>query len=515
MRDLTLGDARVTAYMLVGVNLTPDILLLDRSERLFAVTESPSVTVRAGYEKFSDRLIALAREFEVERLERIQHDTAHHFDKPLRIDNVRVFDPVTKSLQDAQSVVVFRGRIGSVRPYEPNAEAKDEYVIDGKGATLVPGLNDMHSHNFNWQGLFYLAAGVTNVRDMGNDNEELLAMTAKIDAGLMPGPRMVRAGFLEGRSPYSARYGFIPETLPEALKYVDWYADHGYRQIKIYNSMTPDWVAPIAKLAHARGLRVSGHVPAFMSPDRAIRDGYDEINHLNQLALGWVLGPKDDTRTPLRLTALGERMHSLSLDDPKLRATLALMKEHRTALDPTLVIIERLMLSRAGRVNEGDQPYIEHVPIGYQRYRKRSFVDFKTPELDREYVDSFQRLMEILKLLHDEGIRLLPGTDDGTGFTVHRELELYVKAGIPAGDVLSMATLGCAQYLGHGDELGSIEPGKRADFLMIDGNPLEDMRAIRRAHLVMKDGTLYFPAELYSAVGITPFADAPQVKAPQ
>jgi Amidohydrolase family len=512
MRDLKVGDAKVTAYLLVGIDLTPDVLLLDSSQKLFAVTEAPEVTIRAGYEKHADELLALARSVETERLEAIQRDTAHRYEKPLRIRNVRLFDPVTQKLTEPKSVVVFGRRIASVSTYQPDEAVKGEYVVDGRGGTLVPGLHDMHSHNTGWKALFYVAAGVTNVRDMGNDNEELLELTKRIDTGFTPGPRIIRAGFLEGRSPYSARYGFIPETLPDALSDVRWYADHGYVQIKIYNSMTPDWVAPIAAEAHRLGLRVSGHVPAFMSPDRAIRDGYDEINHLNQLALGWVLDPTDDTRTPLRLTALGDRMHKLSLSDPRLRATVDLMKQHHTALDPTMVIIERLMLSRAGQVQEGDAPYLDHMPIGYQRYRKRSFVDFKSPEHSQAYVDSFERLMQILKLLHDEGIRLLPGTDDGTGFTVHRELELYVKAGMSSADVLTMATLGCAQYLGEDQTLGSITPGKLADFMLIDGDPVADISAIRHGRLVMKNDTVYFPAELYSAIGIKPFSDTPDVK---
>jgi imidazolonepropionase-like amidohydrolase len=191
------------------------------------------------------------------------------------------------------------------------------------------------------------------------------------------------------------------------------------------------------------------------------------------------------------------------------------MKEHHVTLDPTIVTIERLMLSRAGAVAEGDAPYLDHAPIGYQRYRRRSFVEFKSPEHERGYVESFERLMQTLRMLYDAGIRLVPGTDDGTGFTVHRELELYVKAGIPPARVLSLATLGCEQYLGRDQELGSIVPGKLADFILIEGDPVRDISAIRRARLVMKNDSLYFPAQLYEAVGIKPFTAAPAVRTPQ
>jgi hypothetical protein len=516
VRDLTIGNTAVTGYMLTGVNLTPDIVFLDSSGALFASVELPATAIiRNGFEKHVPELITLVRTLEFAQLERIQQQSAHRFDTPLRIRNVRVFDPVKKRLGDPVSVVVFRDRISTIELLDTSDEAAGEHVIDGGGGTLIPGLHDMHSHNTGWSGVFYLAAGVTNVRDLGNSNEELLHLVDQLDRGTLPGPRVVRAGFLEGRSPYSARYGMIAETLPDAIKDVHWYADRGYRQIKIYNSMNPDWVAPIAAEAHKLGLRVSGHVPAFMTPDRAIHDGYDEINHLNQLVLGWLIGPQDDTRTPLRLTAMGERMASLDLSSERVRATVDLMKTRKTALDPTIVIIERLMLSRAGKVAAGDAPYLDHTPIGYQRYRRRSFVDFKSREHEQTYEQSFAKLMETLGVLHKAGVRLLPGTDDGTGFTLLRELELYAQAGIAPADVLSLATLGCANYLGRDQELGSIEPGKRADFVLLDGDPTRDISAIRRTRLVMKDSALYFPAELYEAIGIRPFVAAPAVRTVQ
>ena len=120
-------------------------------------------------------------------------------------------------------------------------------------------------------------------------------------------------------------------------------------------------------------------------------------------------------------------------------------------------------------------------------------------------------MLDTLKLLHDAGIRILPGTDDGTGFTVHRELELYAKAGIPNEDVLRIGTSGPAEYFGHGDDLGTIKPGKLADFVLVKGNPLEDLSAIRNGRMVVKDGDVYFPSEIYEALSIEPFTEAPSL----
>jgi hypothetical protein len=243
-----------------------------------------------------------------------------------------------------------------------------------------------------------------------------------------------------------------------------------------------------------------------------IRAGYDEVAHINQLMLGWLIKPGEDTRTPLRLTAMA-RAADLDLRSAPVQATLRLMEAHKTALDTTAVILERLMLSRAGTVAEGDAAYLDHMPIGYQRYRKRSFVDFSSPGEDQRYRRAFDRLIETMRLLHARGIRLLPGTDDGTGFTVHRELELYVKAGMSPAEVLRTATFDMEEYLGRSHDLGSIERGKLADFFLVAGDPTRDISAVRRARLVMRGGVAYYPSEIYQAIGIKPFAAPPTLRA--
>jgi imidazolonepropionase-like amidohydrolase len=211
---------------------------------------------------------------------------------------------------------------------------------------------------------------------------------------------------------------------------------------------------------------------------------------------------------------MGERAAVLDLNSEKVRNTIALMKEHKTALDTTMVILERLLASRAGKVQAGDAPYLEHMPIGYQRYRKRSFVDFKNHEEDEAYLLSVEKQLELMKMLYAEGIQMLPGTDDTTGFTVHRELELYQKAGIPAARVLRMATYDCEKYLGFEQSLGSIAAGKLADFILLPGDPTKNVSAVRQIRLVMKDGLLYFPSEIYEALGIKPFAEAAVLSGP-
>jgi hypothetical protein len=506
------GKIQLQAYLLSGVELTPQLLLADAQGRLFA-SMSESLVVREAYEKQYEQLKMLAQSLTLELMQTLQKKVAHTYDVPVRIRHVHLFNPLTGSVGPAVSLVVFRGRITTVES-DSNDPHVDEVSIDGAGGTLVAGLHDMHSHNSLWSGPFYLAAGVTTVRDMGNINFVLLDLMKRLEAGELPGPHIIPSGFLEGRTAYSARNGFIPETLEDGLKDVHWYADRGYLQIKIYNSMNPDWVKPLAAEAHRLGLRAVGHIPAFTTPDRMIEDGYDEVTHINQLMLGWLLSPGEDTRTPLRLTAMA-RAADLDLADPKVWGTINLMKSHHTGLDTTAVIVERLMLSRSGQVAAGDAPYLDHMPIGYQRYRRRSFVDFKDDAEKARYDKAFSKVIETMSLLNREGIRMWPGTDDTTGFTVHRELELYARAGMTPAEVLRRATFDCDEYLLRDQLYGTLERGKRADFFLVPGDPSKDISAVRTIQLVMKDGVIYYPNEIYEALGIRPFARIPSLSGPK
>jgi len=125
--------------------------------------------------------------------------------------------------------------------------------------------------------------------------------------------------------------------------------------------------------------------------------------------------------------------------------------------------------------------------------------------MDNTYKQSFNVFLKITKLLYDNGIRIVPGTDGLAGFDLHRELELYVRAGIPSNKVLQLATYGAAVYTGYGKEYGSIEEGKSADIILVEGNPVEDITNLHRTKLIITQGRIYDPAKLYTAISIVPF----------
>jgi hypothetical protein len=171
--------------------------------------------------------------------------------------------------------------------------------------------------------------------------------------------------------------------------------------------------------------------------------------------LGWILQPGEDSRTPLRLTAMA-RAGSLDLAAPAVQHTVGLMQQHHVALDTTASILEQLMLSRAGHVPPGQEDFLGHMPIGFQRYRKRSFVTLPDAAADAAYHSGFAKVLETIGMLHRAGIVLLPGTDEATGFAVQRELELYVKAGLTPAEALRADTLDAERFFGREAQLGTI-----------------------------------------------------------
>jgi imidazolonepropionase-like amidohydrolase len=506
------GPVEATAYALVGDDVDPTYFLAEEDGSLFAFISPRFVIVKAGYEAADTQLKDLAARLSTERLETIQAETAHTFDAPLAITNVRVFDPEAKALTGLVTVVVADNTIRSVGPDAPPAEA---YIVDGQGGTLVPGLIDMHGHVGQDAALKNIAAGVTTIRDMGNDNAVLSELITKIDEGILAGPRIVRSGFIEGKSPFSSNNGILVNSEEEAVAAVDWYADQGdFFQIKVYNSMNPAWVPAIVKRAKARGLRVTGHVPAFTRADNMIEAGYDEMTHINQVMLGWVLDDGEDTRTLLRLTAL-QRLPKLDLDAPNVQHTLDLMADKGIAIDPTYAIHEALLLSRNGETQAGMADYVDHMPVAVQRQAKAAWSAIGSPEEDAAYKGAFDQITDTIRRMKDRGIFIVFGTDLGGALTLHRELELYQNVGFSPAEILARATLEEAEYMGMGEEIGSIEPGKKADFLLVPGDPVADLKAIKTIRLVSKGDTVYFPSEIYPYFGIRPFTDVPEVQAPE
>ena len=445
----------------------------------------------------------------------LQVETAHNAELAKRlthkpsgdvvIRNVTLFDSETGTLIAGQRVTVHGDRIASVEPDRDQPAPAGAQVIDGKGKMLLPGLWDMHAHLFAENAFLDMATGVTTVRDLGNPIDDLTKLRKQIDEGRQVGPRVVPAGFIDGPGPFEGPIKVLAATPEEARQRVDHYADLGYVQIKIYSSVKPELVPVIIEEAHKRGLRVSGHVPSGMIAEQFVRDGADEIQHMNFIFLNFMPDVKE-TRTPARFIEPGKRGAGLDLNSQPVNDFIALLKEHHTVVDPTMGAWEDTYVDRPGQIGKSDAAMFDRLPVQAQRGSKSGggALDASDPATDKLYRDSYANMVRMLKKLYDSGIQIVAGTDDGSGYAFDRELEIYIEAGIPATEVLRMATIEAAKVMHKDKDLGSITSGKFADVILVNGDPTHNISDIRHVDVVIKNGDVYRPSEMYPAFGIRP-----------
>jgi imidazolonepropionase-like amidohydrolase len=425
------------------------------------------------------------------------------------IRHARLFVAESATVRPRTTVVVIGSRIADVGPDESVRVPAGAQVIDAAGKLLLPGLWDMHVHIAPGEdGLLHIAAGVTSARDLGNDTVITPRLQRRIAADSLIGPRLSLAGLIDGSGPYQVPIGVLADDSAAARHAVDWYAAHGYEQIKIYSSLKPELVPVVIAAAHSKGLRVSGHVPAFMRAGEVVRLGFDEIQHANMLMLNFMDSVRD-TRSMARFTAVAQHAAELDFGSARFRKFIGLLQARRTVIDPTLDIFEDLFTARPGRVAPSEVAIAERVPPQV----RRSFLTGGLPVppgMDDRYRASFDALLKLVRTLYQTGVPVVAGTDAGpVGFALQHELELYARAGIPAPRVLQLATLGAARVMRHEDERGSVAAGKLADLVLVDGDPTRRIGDIRRTVLVVKNGVMYRPGELYRALGVTPIADRP------
>jgi imidazolonepropionase-like amidohydrolase len=489
----------VVCYEISGLGFTPSPVWLDDRNELFASASSWSSVIADGWDSVISQLLEAQDKW---RDEAVARTTARLTHVPagggIVITNARLFDPVTMTTTPGTTIVIRGNRIEAAGAGIAVPEGLEH--IDAQNRTVIPGLWDMHTHNSADDGMLDIANGITSVRDLANDTDFLLDLRKKIASGAAIGPRIVMAGIIDGPGPFAGPTKVLVENEDQARAAVDNYAKLGYEQIKIYSSVKPELVPVIVRRAHERGLRVSGHIPAFMRAEDAVRDGYDEIQHVNFLFLNFWPEIKD-TRTPIRFTAVAERAALLDLKSAPVQAFLDLLREKKIVIDPTVSIFEGMFASRKGTMSPSYAMIADRLPPQV----RRGFLGggLPVPEgMDRRYRDSFHNLLAMVKALYDNHIPIVAGTDAMAGFSLHRELELYVQAGIPAAEVLRIATLGAASVMKHDDQLGSIAAGKLADLDIIDGDPSTNISDVRRVVTVIKDGKVYDARAVAGEIGV-------------
>lgn len=504
------GDKKQIVQLLAqtGIGLSPSFVwaTTGTDPRLFAVVIPGFMKmVEEGWQANGEAMANFQKAAEskvlLERAKTLQH--------PLPgltvIRNARIFDSDKAQLKAASDVYVLRGRITAILPAgSPVRGAVAE--IDAQGKILLPGLFDMHGHVGRWDGGLNIAAGVTSVRDMGNDNAQMQLLLNEISKGDLLGPQIVPAGFLEGESPYSANNGFVVKNLAEAKNAIDWYAQHGYPQLKIYNSFPKEILKETVAYAHRRGLRVSGHIPVGLRAFEALDAGYDEIQHINQVMLNFLATPKTDTRTLDRFILPSEKTVDIDFDSKPVKDFIARLKTKQIAIDPTLATFSFLR-QKDGTINQPFAAIANHMPPDVRRGFSVGTMKIADDATHQRYEKSYAKMIDFVGRLYKAGVPIVAGTDELTGFTLHSELTLLVKAGLSPAQALQVATRNGAIYTRTQNERGSISVGKLADLVLVDGDPTKNIEDIRKISAVITRGYLMYPREIHQSMGIKPFVD--------
>ncbi|HEY1984603.1 MAG TPA: amidohydrolase family protein [Terracidiphilus sp.] len=505
--DVTLRDhgetMHVAEYAISGLAYTPVTVWLDDQLDFFAQPGTWFAMLREGWESTNSQLYALSMQSDTDRYKRLALDLTRRPTQPVAIEHVRRYDSVHATMIEDQTVVVSGDRIVAAGPTSSTQVPQNAEHIDGRGKTLLPGLYDMHSHAQPSDGIMNIASGVTSIRDMGNDIDDLAKLQQQWQDGTAIGPRVSKAGLIDGRDPMQAPTGIFVTTQEEANAAVNRYADLGYIQTKVYSSLNPALLPGMIEVSHQRGMRVSGHIPNGITATQFVSEGADEIQHINFILLNFLADKVKDTRTPERFTAVGQYASGLDLGSKQVNDFIQLLVDHHTTVDVTLATFEGMFTGRPKQVSPDYAPILDRLPAQIQRGAFTGGLAV-TPANDQTYRDSYAAMLKMTRRMYDAGVPILAGTDATAGLMLHRELELEVKAGIPPLKALQNATFVAATVLKQQDQLGSIELGKLADLVLVEGDPGADMGNIRRCRMVIKNGAMFDSAKLYAAAGILP-----------
>lgn len=497
-----------------GIGLSPQFMWATKGAQpeLFAVVV-PGVFVAAidGWQGNGKALAERQKKAEAQMLNDLAAKLQHPLQGLTVVKNARIFDSNKGSLGAPSDVYVLRGRISAILPAgAPVRGAVNE--IDAAGRIMLPGLYDMHAHLGRWEGALHVAAGVTTLRDLGNDNAQLQMMIDETAGGKLLAPQIVPTGFLEGESQYSSNGGFVVKTLEQSKRAIDWYAGHGYPQLKIYNSFPKEILKETVAYAHLRGMRVSGHVPAGLRAQEALDAGYDELQHINQVMLNFLFKPGVETRSLERFYLPAEKVAGLDFNSKAVKDFVATLKKKQIVVDPTLATFAFLK-QKDGDVNEPWAAVKDNMPPDVARGFHVGTMKIADAATQARYEKSYAKMVQFVGTLHKAGVPIVAGTDDLAGFTLHSELALLVKAGLTPAEAIQVATRNGARYTRTSADRGSIETGKLADLVLVDGDPTKNIEDLRKVAAVITRGHIIYPKEVDQALGIKPFVEqVPLVK---
>jgi len=485
-------------YTVANIVFGRETLWLDQQGQLAAVMNFagglPLEAVRKEYEPALSQLVASGVSQELKNLRELEQLVPPETTGSFAIAGATMLNVAgTGPASVADSVVIIRnGRIAAAGPRSQVTIPRGMKVVNASGQTLLPGLWEMHTHYSGIEfGPALLAAGITTARDCGGEFQFLTSLRDELEKRHGLGPRLLLAGLVDSSGPDA--FGAVSADTPEEGRaVVARYKAAGFQQIKLYTLLRADVVKAISEEAHRLGMTVTGHVPSALDAITGVEAGMDQINHL-----GFV--------TPVLRTP-GENKSDrnpgpIDLNSERARKAIEFFQQHHTVIDPTASWGEMAGHSRDVEVSSFE-PGIAKAPYTVAS----KFLSLGSPASESERFHA--RLVEsraVIGALHKAGIPIVAGSDTGLiGYGLYRELELYVEAGMTPLEALQTATIVAARAMNLADDSGSIEPGKRADLVLVNGNPLQNISDIRKVSRVVANGRLYDSAKLWKSVGFRP-----------
>jgi imidazolonepropionase-like amidohydrolase len=397
----------------------------------------------------------------------------------IAITGGRLVDVINGIVTPNGTVLIENGKIKYAGSTKQSIIPKNAFIINAEGKTILPGLWDMHAHfqQSEW-GPAYLAAGVTTVRDCGNEFSYINTIKKTIDEGIGVGPNILKAGIIDGKGPKAL--GIIQaDTRQEAISAVQHYKENGFVQIKIYSSVKPEIVKAICEEAHRLGLTVTGHIPTGMTLRQAIDSGMDMVNHLRYVHALLKRDPKTS---------------SINLEDSANLAVLQFLKSRGFTVDPTLGIYEMIYRSLKEDITKIEPAFATLPEPLKPLFLTTGTADSSQVAIGKNVMQSYK---ELVAALHKSGAPIIAGTDMMfPGLSIFRELELYVESGLTPLQALQTATIVPARVMKMEAESGSLNIDKKADIILVDGDPMQTIHNIRKVTLVIKAGRVYDPKVL-------------------
>jgi imidazolonepropionase-like amidohydrolase len=498
------GPETVQLAWLRGISPSPTPLWLDSKGNYFAEV-GYIATMPAGYEGNLKPML----DFQDAETAKAVRDLSHRFLEgknraPVLFDHVQMFDADAGKFVADQAVLAIDGKIKAIAPGGSITPPPNVTVIDGRGKSLVPGLWDSHLHiGDDWNVVTNMATGITSFRSPGTEIDRAVDATKRRKSGdLLMGEPFI-SQIIDKKDPLAAQGAEIASTQAEAIAAVHKIHDAGLWGVKFYTSMDPSWIAPAAAEAHKLGMHVHGHIPAHMRPLDAVRAGYDEITHINFVAMQFM--PQDvvdKANTSQRIEGPAKYFKDVDLNGAEARAFIAELAQRKTIIDPTLVVWEPALTSDGGVPAPAYASYMGIMSPVYDRYFKAGGYPLVDGYTRDDYRKSWKKLVELVGALHKAGVTIVAGTD-GQGIEIVREIELYKDAGFTPAEALQAATIVPAKMVGADKRTGSIAVGKEADVVLVDGDVANDLGALRRVVTVVSDGYVMDGDALRQAAGLS------------